>query len=294
MWVSKSDILQWTVNYCKLFATTKRTISSIFYIRRHELNIYGPERRGKFGTSRLQPMPPRVKTHENIHDFFSTELNSLTFFWWECFDSFTNSCDFQTTSALQVKHAHTPGARWQDVYFLVVSLLLLLLFLEEIHFLQLLYTARGSQNARNPGIFSFPSLTGWCWWPICLDRNMNPEKAWRSAFHVICPNMFKAETFFQVTTLLPIDAYMYSRRTFKFRSGVAASTASNMGHHLRLWVRDGLCCPRWQNCPPKYILMSWHDSHPNMMDGWTLDFVLSTSFQLMEGVPPSELTDDLC
>lgn len=285
-----SEILQWTMNYCKLFATTKRTISSIFYICRHELNIYGPERCGKFGIRIAADADPGWKSWKHPC-FFTTELNSLTFFWWECFDSFTNSCDFQTTSALQVKHAHTPGARWQDVYFLVVSLLLLLLFLEEIHFLQLLYTARGSQNARNPGFSVFQV------WPLDVDDQFARTETWirktpdEAPSTVICPNMFKAETFFQVTTLLPIDG---------FHGGCPSSGQVLQHQPPPTWdiISDfefvkGCKCPRWQKCPPKYILMSWQDSHPNMMDGWTLDFVLSTSFRLMEGVPPSELIDDL-
>lgn len=97
-----------------------------------------------------------------------------------------------------------------------------------------LYSAWITKREKS-GLFSFPSLTAWCWWPICSDRNVNPENAWRSAFHGDLSKYVQSWDFF------PGNDAASNRwlpwRMSKFRSGVAASTASNMGHHLGLWVR---------------------------------------------------------
>ena len=214
------------MNYCKLFATTKRTISTIFYIRRQKLNIYGGPGVGSWESAFPGDAAQGWKSWKH--------WTPWPFFGGNVFDSFTNSCDFQMTSALQT-HTH-PGGKiarcsffgcfsaapfvpWRKVIFCNFS------------------TARGSQNARNPGIFSFSSLLGWCWWPICLDINLHPENARRSAFHGDLSKYVQSWDFFPGNDAASNRWFSWRMLMFKFSSGVAASTASNMGHHLGRWVR---------------------------------------------------------
>ena len=179
-----SEILQWTMNYSKLFDAfcnhqTNQFIDILWYVVMNSTST-GLKGVGSSELPHCSRCRSGLKTHENIHDFFSTELNSLTFFWWECFwfihEFLWLSNDFRLTSQTRT---HPGGKMARCSFFGCFSAAPFVVFGGNSF---PVYTARGSQNARNPGIFSFPSLTGWCWWPICLAKNLHPENARRSAF----------------------------------------------------------------------------------------------------------------
>lgn len=93
-----------------------------------------------------------VKTHENIYDFFQQNWTPWPFFGGNVFDSFTNSCEFQ--NGYRVTKTYAP--RGQDGKMLIFWLFLCCSFcsLEEIHFLQLLYSVWITKREKS-GHFQF-------------------------------------------------------------------------------------------------------------------------------------------
>lgn len=233
-----SEILQWTVNYCKLFCNHQTNhVIDILYTSSWTQHLRAWKAWEVRNFQIAADADPGWKPMKTSMIFFQQNWTPWPFlvgmFW------FTQEFLWISKWLPRYKNIRTPGARWQDAHFLVVSLLLFL-FLGRNSF-SATSLQRVDHKTREIRAFSVFQV-----WPVDVDDQFawpktcirkTPDEA---PFHGDLSKYVQSWDFFQVTMLLPIDVYMYSRRTFKFRSGVAASTASNMGHHLRLWVRWGV------------------------------------------------------